>query len=596
MGSALSSLNPDTNSQEGLCQQASLLLIKPTTTSERTRTMTSTAGTVLLRAVPNRPAPDKMTVYETIATKLDVMLTGLRPTKTGLTAYTAKETDTDKFFTAKADKILTEIGLTPTLTAKKRAERSLICRQVVDFAGRRTETEIKDELQTKNKLDILNVTKFPNRDNSYKTHVIKIEFRLLEDAQTALTTGLKLFNTLISPRQIQQDLFIDIQMCFRCYKLDDHATKDCPRPTTYSICSHCGAEGHTHTQCPNPTNFTCLICKKQNDHRTMQMRCPTKKQIQKTKIEQAKSTPHPAYPSASFIPSNQTSYAAIAKSMPPPAIHTASSSSFNTSQPNHSLMALYLLHAHYENIINPGSFQTSFNNIQKHLGATTFLPVNPNPDSTKLIKTLTGQAPPTTTTSMTTATTASTTTTTTTGQPRQAQIQTDGTKRKTKIIKTSRDLVADTSDSDSSTTDNPSRQPIQRQRTNSVRQTVTVQMEPKTADLLLHKIQQDFPTYSTTMTKATAYIRQDAQFNPRKDLDIIQASKLYRLGQLKIQPQHDSKYTYHQLTKLLDNNQMNISKYDVNIVDATTFNKIRPDTARSPPQAPDANRQRTTST
>ena len=121
-------------------------------------------------------------------------------------------------------------------------------------------------------------------------------------------------------------------------------------------------------------------------------------------------------------------------------------------------MALYLVHAHMENIVNPGSFQDSFNNIQKHLGATAFLTVNPNPDSTKLIKILTADAPKATVTTAPEQPTnqpSTSTSTTTRAATDTIQRPADPTKRKTKVINSPKDLVETTpsdSDADSVTT------------------------------------------------------------------------------------------------------------------------------------------------
>ena len=584
-----------------------------------------TAGTVLLRAVPGQPPPDKETVYRTIATKLNVLLTGLRPNKTGFTAYTARQNDSDKFFTKTADKTLKDIGLTPTLTAKKRAERSLICRQVVDFAGQHSEEDIRRELCDKNNMDIIKVTKFPtNNRTTYKTHVFKAEFKLTEETDKAKRDGLRLFNTFIAPRQIQQDEFFDLTMCFRCYALEAHTTNNCPRPATYTVCSHCGTEGHTHQNCPNPTTFRCLICKGA-DHRTMQMRCPTKKDLQKQKLQASKS--------ASSIQPSAQSYASItarpsASTLPPPPVHSSAPAS--NSQ---SLMTLYLLHAHMNNVIKPGSFQQTFNSIQKHLGATVCLPVDPNPDSTKLLKTLTADIPTMTMTNLTAPLTKTTMpppgpSTSARTHPVQQTTVTELERPKTKTQKTAQDPAESTSsDGDSTTTQTgfkqvrvtrkkkktqgqqqdqqqqdqqQQRQQQQPQTTQTMTKpmTTTTTLTPRTTETLLERLQADIQTttHSTRTTQSTAYIRLDAPIDTRRDIDVIQATHLYQQGLIKIQPQHTSIYSYDQLTDLLDNNNLIIKRSDIEIVDETTFAKLRPDRQRTPPQGQTKARNRTDST
>ena len=94
-------------------------------------------------------------------------------------------------------------------------------------------------------------------------------------ADRILTDGLYLFNTRINPYQCEQERIHDLLICFKCYKYEDHHTKDCPTPLT--VCSECAEEGHTFKECKSSTK-KCLNCGVA--HRTLLAGC----QYRKTKI------------------------------------------------------------------------------------------------------------------------------------------------------------------------------------------------------------------------------------------------------------------------------------------------------------------------
>ena len=48
-------------------------------------------------------------------------------------------------------------------------------------------------------------------------------------AQKAMEHGLVCFNMRISPKQIQKETSINIQICFKCYEMESHTTTNCPK-------------------------------------------------------------------------------------------------------------------------------------------------------------------------------------------------------------------------------------------------------------------------------------------------------------------------------------------------------------------------------
>ncbi|KAF2366218.1 hypothetical protein FHG87_003019 [Trinorchestia longiramus] len=63
--------------------------------------------------------------------------------------------------------------------------------------------------------------------------------------QKILQNGLLMFNTKITPSQIELEKYTYIQICYKCYKFEDHATYQCT--STTPSCSECASHQHTHT-------------------------------------------------------------------------------------------------------------------------------------------------------------------------------------------------------------------------------------------------------------------------------------------------------------------------------------------------------------
>lgn len=219
----------------------------------------------------------KKTVVETLHKQIKLTLTGLPPVKNGYFAYTEFEKDVEKLLSVKAKTILDKVGLTANLPPKVRAQRSIICRQIDHYIGQNTANDIKDEINDKNsQLTVTEIISF----KSY-THVFKIEFQTTKMADLATRNGLDAFNLRITPSQIQKEKFVDLLMCFNCYKLEDHTTKDCPTVDETKKCSECAGD-HNYRDC-NTMTKKCLNCG--GAHRTMAMSCPTRKALINNKIQ-----------------------------------------------------------------------------------------------------------------------------------------------------------------------------------------------------------------------------------------------------------------------------------------------------------------------
>ncbi|KAF2366528.1 hypothetical protein FHG87_002709 [Trinorchestia longiramus] len=94
-----------------------------------------------------------------------------------------------------------------------------------------------------------------------------------------------MFNSKISPSQIDLERYTHIMICYKCYKYEDHATYQCT--STTPRCSEYASHQHTHKQCNSPTK-KCLNHNQQ--HRTLAATCPCRKQVIHQKNENQKFT------------------------------------------------------------------------------------------------------------------------------------------------------------------------------------------------------------------------------------------------------------------------------------------------------------------
>ncbi|KAF2349395.1 hypothetical protein FHG87_019847, partial [Trinorchestia longiramus] len=152
-------------------------------------------------------------------------------------------------------------------------------RQLDSSIGKLTPEEIAREIKTQQPwAKIPEVTKIKNF-----THVIKVTFSEISMTQKFLQNGLLMFNTKITPSQIEPEKYTYIQICYKCYKFEDHATYQCT--STTPSCSECASHQHTHQQCNSPTK-KCLNCNQQ--HRNLAATCPYRKQVIHQKNENQK--------------------------------------------------------------------------------------------------------------------------------------------------------------------------------------------------------------------------------------------------------------------------------------------------------------------
>jgi len=107
--------------------------------------------------------------------------------------------------------------------------------------------------------------------------MIKITFKSQESTARCLRDGLRMFNLFISPKDIEEEEFFDVLMCYRCFALDNHATNLCPKDNNYVICSLCSDLGHNYKSCPSNNKRQCINCS--GEHSTLSFSCKARKTI-----------------------------------------------------------------------------------------------------------------------------------------------------------------------------------------------------------------------------------------------------------------------------------------------------------------------------
>jgi hypothetical protein len=239
---------------------------QPSTLPDRSRKQTYR---IQLKKIDPRLPTDRPAIFQATFHDLNAPLIRLTDTATGFYAVTDVASAIDKLTSKKATDIFRKINLQPVIPPDLRSKRTIFVRQLDRDIGKKTPTEIKDEItRLQNWIQVQDVIKIKDY-----THIIKIITTDTTIAQRILTEGFSMFNTRITPTQCEQEKYTHILICYKCYKFEDHPTHKCTNTTP--SCSECASNDHTHIQC-NSTYKKCLNC--HQEHRTLAANCPYRKQ------------------------------------------------------------------------------------------------------------------------------------------------------------------------------------------------------------------------------------------------------------------------------------------------------------------------------
>lgn len=282
----------------------------------------------------------KMKLLEILSTN-EVYVTRIITISDGFITITNEENDLDKIFDGKTDQQLMQEGFTPIIPPELKAQRSIKIFNVENHIYDHETEEIATEIMEKNAFtngQIQEITKPP------RSKMLKITFTSTNIAKKAAEQGLRAFLMSLPPHQMEQDKFIEIKTCYRCYKVEDHFTSDCPKPKEFKICSECGEEGHYWKECAS-SNKKCVNC--QEDHRTLAMRCPLRREAYNNKKTDTKTA---TYSNVVSRPASQQS--------------TLFNQNLSAITPNiQKTIFACLMHAHIINAEMPGSYQDTINKV-----------------------------------------------------------------------------------------------------------------------------------------------------------------------------------------------------------------------------------------
>lgn len=195
------------------------------------------------------------------------------------------------------------------------------------------EEEIKNELIDKNDWisNITQIHKFPSRN------IIKVTFSDSQQAKKAQDAGLKLFSMKIPAYNIKQDKYFHINVCLRCYALDNHNTYQCTESNEFKICSECSEKGHTFRIC-KANKKRCINCSE--EHGTMSMKCPKTKELINNKRKESENKTH------AELTGRGTATISGKPNLP------------SVDNNTHTKIFTIMLNAHFLNTADPGTYET----------------------------------------------------------------------------------------------------------------------------------------------------------------------------------------------------------------------------------------------
>ena len=183
------------------------------------------------------------------------------------------DAEADKIFDVNCCLALRAIKCSPIMPMKLKAKRSVLLKHIDSYIYDHSVDEIKFQVTENNdSLDVVEVYKFPN------SKIVKITFTNYEMAEKCLKDGVKLFLLYLPPSNVYQDEFVEVKTCYKCFKLNDHLTYECPEDSNFLVCSKCATLGHSFKEC-SADYKRCLNCNQ--PHPSLSFSCPKRKFIVK---------------------------------------------------------------------------------------------------------------------------------------------------------------------------------------------------------------------------------------------------------------------------------------------------------------------------
>jgi len=227
------------------------------------------------------PVPSKVALLEKFK-NFRIKISGIFVRGKVFTVSCDSTDDLDELFSENCLAGLEELECRPVLPPALRSNRTVIVFKVDNLIYDNDTESIKNEIHRANfDLRVTELYKFEN------SKTIKLTFASQRMAVDCSEKGLNAFHLHISPINITRDRHIDIPICYRCYKLDDHIATNCPMDRNFLICSICSVVGHSYKNCVSSTQ-KCLNC--DGEHSALAYKCPKRKEIVNMKRKQQTET------------------------------------------------------------------------------------------------------------------------------------------------------------------------------------------------------------------------------------------------------------------------------------------------------------------
>lgn len=203
--------------------------------------------------VSSQKRPTKSLILSTLNDELNVNLIRLIENKNNYIALCHSEDDAIKMNNHAGTETLKKPGLEIANTLAFEARKAIIAKNFDYWITEHSTEEILSDFNLRypdtpcNKV----ITMRKNKN------LLKIIFSNQQDAKTIAEKGFSIFHVRVPSYNINIDKFIEVPMCLKCYKLNDHPTRQCT--SKVDICSECSVTGHRHNTC-TAMNKKCINC------------------------------------------------------------------------------------------------------------------------------------------------------------------------------------------------------------------------------------------------------------------------------------------------------------------------------------------------
>ena len=195
----------------------------------------------------------------------NISISRLAEVRDGYVVFTVDNSE-NKLLDSKIINKIKQIGLEVPLPPATVARYTLVLKKLDWGFFQNNIDQIKTEIEdaapyTSNKIEEIYLME--------KHSIAKIKFIDLAVAEKLKREGTKLFHCIISPTQIENEKFMEVKQCFKCYGYG-HFKADCN--VTTPVCSECSSKDHIWTQCNARENEKkCPQCGE--NHRSFSKQC-----------------------------------------------------------------------------------------------------------------------------------------------------------------------------------------------------------------------------------------------------------------------------------------------------------------------------------